>query len=55
MESLISMYKEEYDLLYEKKLKQKREQMKFDIDSLREHEQQYLKVAPHRRNIRVKT
>lgn len=32
MESIVNMYKQEYDLVYEKNLKKRKQQMKFDFN-----------------------
>lgn len=37
MESIINLYKQEYDMVYENRLKRRKEQMKFNIRDIKEH------------------
>ena len=53
LESIVNLYKEEYDVAYQKKLNKRRQQMKLDVREIREHEEEYL--LSRRRSYRIKT
>lgn len=55
MESIINLYKQQYDMVYENRLKRRKEQMKFNIRDIKEHQMQYMKLVPRRGSFRVKT
>ena len=55
MESVVNLYREEYEHVYNKSLSRKREQMRLDIDEIKVHESQYLKNIEKRRSFRIKT
>lgn len=55
MESIVSLYKEEYENLYEIKLKQRKAAMKFNIHQIDQHEEKYMKMVPQSRSVRAKT
>ena len=55
MESLINLYRQEYEQVYSHKLKKKKEAMKLDINDIKVHESEYMKNMEKRKACRIKT